>query len=352
MTRKFQHSTMLKIMTLVLCGSTALAGSLNLDFRFDYDSLKYNDAGITAGGVNSSRFYLQTGRLDYKGKFNEDLSFRTRIRFNQDYSATSNYTSYKGSSIPKFVDYAYLTHKVAEGYSLTFGKFGSDMAGFEGATSGADLYFQSIAYAASQIYITGVKGTGVFGDHEVSLMAGNTFTDSVNGTTIDQTRMASGLIYKGNFMEKSLNLIASYYNQSIQNSTDGRKDTLATVGVKYGQDAWYAALDFDSYSYFDQTVANKTDKTASTVLSTAYKFDRSTAKLLFESSEVTTFPASVETSTKYSTMGAVYEFRPTNEEGFRYHVAYTGRTTKPATGDDRVETHMLAGIRLNSDFLK
>lgn len=330
------------LLLATIASSTAFAGSISLDTRVDSDSATYNTAN---GGKNNSKFYLQTGRVDYKGKATDDLSFRLRLRFNKTQSAVNTRDSLNDS-----VDYASITHKMGD-YALTAGKFDIMTAGFEGATAGSDMYFTSLAYGSLTRYATGANLAYTFGDNTVNAMVLNNKSDTTSG----QTRNMYALVYKGALMDKALNLIASYHmlatpyteNSEIKN----HNDSYVTLGAQYKLTGMAFSLDYTLNTLAD-TAGNK-DKTESIILNGSYDLNEMSAvKAKIESS--TYKDASTNTESKETTLGygIAYEIKPIKDADFRYHVAYTNKDVKPETGDTKTESHIIAGLKLQADFLK
>jgi len=343
------------IVLLSLVSSAAFAGSISLDTRIDSDSATYNTANTVATPANKnySKFYLQTGRVDFKGKAAEDLSYRLRLRFNESQTSVNS-----TDALNKTVDYAAVTHKMGD-VALTFGKFDIMTAGFEGATSGADLYFKSAGYkgtsngvAEVNRYNTGFNAAYTMGDHSLTLLV----TDGTKTTETAQSRNMYALVYKGILMDKALNLLASYHTQNTPYADAGSiknfDDAYLTVGAMYKMADWSTSLDYNSFSVVDTATAGKKDTTESIVLNGSYNVN-----------EMTTVKAKIESSTekngqandaKATTLGygVAAEFKPVKDADFRYHVAYTNKDVKPETGDTQTESHIIAGIRLQADFLK
>lgn len=353
----------------LLAGTLAHAGSLEYDFRFDSDNTQWNSGADGSGGtgsattnkkVDGTKFTVQTGRLDYKGKLNEDISYRLRMRFNRTQDSVNS-----NSSTNPTVDIASVTHKLNDSVSLTAGKFSSDMAGFEGATSGADIYFKSQAYRdldyksgntfgtisstdgdpgarlMSLLFVSGAKLAYAYGDNEVAVtVAGN--SDALEA----QTKPLVGLVWKGKFMEKALSAIASYHTQSSDVPTPVyEKLNAATLGLKYDVGAWFAQLDYNAFTFVNAS-RPKDDTTTSTVVEAGYKIDKAIVKAKIESSTVQT-GSGTQAKYTYTGAGLAYEYKPYADTNFRYHLAYTTRTISSdvtTTYKDRGETHAIAGI--------
>lgn len=330
--------------------SAALAGSLNFDMRFDMDNASFDKDG---GKPKYMKYYMQTGRVDWNGKATEDLSYRLRLRFDKDQGAVN-----KRDSLNNTVDFAYLGHKMGD-FTLVAGKFDVMMNGFEGATAGPDLYFKSIAYGLGQRYMGGVAGAYTMGDHSFTLANVNNVNDATEGANFNQTHGVTGLIYKGAFMEKAMNVMASYHTANTVAaggaSTKDGTNTYTTVGVKYAQGAWGGFFQYDMFSMENSGDATKSDKHNSMLLDGFYNLSESmTLKAKIESATYTSESTSPANKIAVTGTGLAFEYKPIKDTNFRYHVAYTTQSTKSdASGAvAAVENHMIAGVRLNADFLK
>lgn len=359
---------------LAMTASAQAANSLEYDFRGDWQSLDYNDAAITTAPTtvaDSTRFYLKVGRLQYKGSINDRYSYVGRLAFNKPAvdSATSNS---KRDSLNSSVELAYITDKMSDMFSLSLGKFNTEIGGFEGATSGADLYMVSPYYQHSAVktltganlginesgaknilYMTGVKGTLTFDQTQnVHFLAtNNAVSDPTDASgNFNQNRGLMGIIWKGSFMEKTFQSILSYHEVSPQSSTANpdNKHSFLSAGIKYDS-SWVGSLEYNTTSYKDGATG-KSDSVYAAILKLGYKMDQWTPRLEFFTSEEKIEIASTATN-KFTGVGAVLEYKPT-AENFRYHIAYNNVTTKPATGDDQTRTEIVVGARLLGDMLK
>lgn len=340
---------LLIVMAAIAAASTSFAGKLNLDARVDSDSATYNtDAGLPG----YQKYYLQTGRIDWNGTANEDLSYRVRLRFNKTQGAVNT-----RDSLNDTVDMAYFANKMSD-LTLTLGKFEIDTAGFEGATTGADLYFTSQAYNDTTVsntrYATGLKGTYNFGDHTLALGHTNPRSDETQGSSFAQSNSVAFLVYKGALLEKSLKLNASYHQSHKAYDKDATNSQM-NLGVKYEQAAWFASLDLNMHAAKNYTTADKTDTLSSYVLNGGYNINDSMAvKAKYEmSNKLVNTNATTETKTAYTGMGLAFECKPVADTNFRYHVAYTslGSKVDGATASPN-ESHVVLGARLLADFLK
>jgi len=372
-----------------LLTTAAQAGSLNLDFRFDYLSEGFNtDATTAAGlttdpGVTNSRFTVQTARLDYKGKLNEDTWYRVRARFAGNDQGAMN----KGDKSNTTLDFAYVGQKMGD-MSFTLGKLNSDIGGFEGTTTGPDLYFLSGAYGGSKylgtggvpatgvfgvlngfsnlIYVSGAKFTYAMGDHELNLVLADTngavgrssVVDTLSGyagNTAANTTMLTGLTYKGWFANKSVGLMAGYFTENLGKDTSA---TFTNVGVQYKMNQMMAQFDYLLNSTKGVNGAlTPEDKLTSMVLKLAYDLnDLSDLQIKVATDEEALGAGTgVAATNKFMSYGLAYEWKAKKDDNFRYHLAYTSRT---ATIDSAVSskapamTQLILGARIYADFLK
>ncbi|MBL7670493.1 MAG: hypothetical protein JNM39_08400 [Bdellovibrionaceae bacterium] len=369
------------LLAALVSGLTAHAGSISFDTRADLLSNDYDNASTSA---DNTQFKLDTVRLDSKGKLNDSVSYRLRLRFNEDRSTTG--TVSKRDSTGADLDLAFVTNKFNDSMALTVGKFATDMGGYEGSVSGADLYMKTIGNGGGRgigdKYYTGTKFAYSFADQEVALHVANQTADASglanDGTTtgaFNQNKFMTGLVYKGTFMDKALTAIASYHTQEGRfNSSAGAptapgtddpkyKNTYMAVGAKYDTDMFTVDADYLMHTLGGYTVAYSAtqaakDDTLNTMqVGFAYKMDQWTPRLKIESSTATKASATVA-DTKYTYTGTqlAIEYKPVKDDMFRYHLAYWSRDTKtdvPSSASvTTTDKFIVLGTRIMADFLK
>ncbi len=368
--------TILGSIAAIALSTTAHAGSVNLDFRADYLGTNYNDAAKTAiaGLGDSSRFYLKTGRIDYKGTVNEELSFRVRLAFTKDAGTVA-----KKDALTSAVEFAYLTHKMSDHFSLSVGRLSSEIGGFETGTSGADLYMTSENYARSvltragsnnfgtlaALYVTGVKATfSAWGQDLHIVAADNLLSDPSAGTAPNtastQNRSLVGAAWKGSFLDKQIGTSLNYFEMSPQGGAGAQaggsnKNSFMNAGVRYNGEAielpFVLAVDYHLNTYKQDSSGNE-DKLSSIVAKFSYTgIEQWIPRVEYFTSEDKR-AIGTATTDKYTGYGAVLEYVPKKENTFRYHVAYNSVTMKPETGDDQTKQEIVVGTRLMADFLK
>lgn len=345
------------IPSLLLTSFVVRAGNINFDFRYESDSSSYNTAAkaASASNVSATNLKMKTGRVDFKGKVNEDLSYRLRWRFDKDYGTSSNMTSNnKTDGFTNHVDYAYLAHKLLPELTMTLGKFGSEIGGFEGNTPASDIYLQSQVYAKilpSFIYVSGGKLSYNLGQHDMSLLVLN----QSETNTAEQSKLTYGLTYKAQFLEnKEMTLLLSYLNDEKQSLTDDAKKMtgVTSIGIKYEPKPYYLSIDYLIFEQKNQTVKDNKDNWNSIVADFGYDFDGIQPKFKYEISQYKAETAGVSTTTKYDGVTLGLEYKPIHQENFRYHMMVTQLTTKPAAGDSLFEQHFIVGTKITADFLK
>ncbi|MDG0817083.1 porin [Bdellovibrio svalbardensis] len=367
--------------TTTMAATAAHAGSISYDFRGDYQSADYNKnaESVTAptGGATKnsdfSRMYFKIARLDFKGNMNEDLSYRVRWTFYGNTPAVGT-----RDNIWNNIQLAYITQKLGSGFSVTLGKLYSDIGGFEGAMSGADLYLTSESYShkfgndqlASRsygtgdgniLYMTGAKVDYTFADQVFSAMILNPAQDETTGSgAFNQTSNAWGLVYKGSFMEKAISLIASYHELPGTNNPQGAptsytsddKSKMYSAGFKWDATPVMASIEYiGQQNDYKPAASSFTDKMDSVVVKAAWTgWEQWTPRLEFTSTTEKVDSASA--TNKFTGYGAIIEYKPRKDDIYRYHLAYQNIKETPETGSDLTRQEIVLGARLMGDFLK
>lgn len=358
---------MKKFLLASLVTTTAIAanaGSLNFDARADYDTLTYQDS---PSQNDSNKFYFKTIRLNYEGKVNDDLSFRLRGAYNKNGTVTTG----AGDNSQTALEFAYISHKMSDWFTLQVGKIGSEFGGFEAASSGADLYLTSQAYtktgpagaltgaylsSTNLLYVVGAKAIfTVAPDQTISVVAFKTPDTTTAGTPPAQASSNAsmqGVIYKGSFLDNNaLKVMASYHHGSGAVTADTYD--LISAGFNWAfAGNMMAGIDYVNSAYKQDSSGNK-DTVYSIIGKFAYTgWEQWTPRL-----EVTSSEEKIEVGTpgtnKFMGYGAVLEYKPIKDTNFRYHVAYSQTKEELATGgSDAKVDEITVGARLYADFLK
>lgn len=362
--------------------ATANAGSISLDMRADYLSQTYNADAIAAGPstVDNNKFYLQTGRVDFQGKLNDETSYRLRWRF----AGKDHATLQKRDNTFQDVDYAYISNKLNDMMTLTFGKFGGDIGGFEGANSGADMYFTSEAYNGTSylggfsasgpktltgftnlLYYSGAKLAFTFADQEINIQGANVDTnngrlaaansgDHTNAAgKFDQNQALYAISYKGKFAD-NWTIRASYHTMKTEPAVglEGKIDYMA-LGGQFQNESWLVQLDYLMNTYKETNAAETGTDTLSSIVATGkWMFMDNWTAVLKLAYSMEKFDDTTSADNKYTSGGLAFEYKPKKDDMYRYHIAYNNRTMAPDTGSDRNLQEVVVGTRILADFLK
>lgn len=370
---------------LAVSATAQAANTFDYDFRGDWTSLDYNKAATaTTFAEDNTRFFLRVGRLQYKGNLNDRFSYVGRLAFNKP--AVDNISgggttpnNAKRDALNASVEYAYITDKMSDMFSLTLGKFYTEIGGLEGNTSGADLYSISPNYqhvgvtplvgqnlgvneggARNILYMAGAKGMFTFAETQnIYLVAtNNVAADPVDSSgAFNQNRGMMGAAWKGFFMDKALMGLLSYHEVSPQSAAGdkGNKHSFISAGLKF-ETNWVASIEYNATEYKDGVSGDK-DTLYSGILKLGYKMEQWTPRLEFITSEertkIVTAGNPTPGNSKFATIGAILEYKPT-AENVRYHIALASTTQDlPAgAGDNQTRMDITFGARLFGDFMK
>ncbi len=341
---------MLKIIIAMSVACVAFAGTANLDFRFDSDSSSYNNAAKAAGSTAGTNYLMKVGRLEFLGKLNEEVTYRLRIRFDKPASTVLHKTDNFSSQ----VDYAFIQNKLADGLSLTLGKFASEIGAIEGNTTTPDIYLPSQVYQQIMtnefLYVSGAKFTVSYDIHEASIFVFN----QSEATTAEQSKASYGLVYKGSFKDKTILPVLGYLSDEKQSliGVDSKiSTTITSAGTKWDPKPYYLSFDYLIFSEKNVTALGTNDSWTSLILEAGYDFEGIVPKLKYETTDKKTDSATtVREKTDGISVGV--EYRPYGQESFRYHLMVTQLNIKADGSDSRYEQHFLVGTRIYADFLK
>lgn len=359
-------------MAVMLCGFNAFAGSVSYDFRFDNYSRDYDQETNTRGTPDSITLELSRARLDFKGKADEVLEYRLRFRFDK---ATDPIN--KRDKVSPFVDLAYLTHNVSEVLQVTMGKFGSDIGGFEAASS-ADRYALSANWSSANtptmsatifLYYTGAKleykmGESLLGFH----IANQEPVDNTVGGKIQQNSTLTALVWKGQLTDYWKTqwsyhtvAVAPYGLPAAAPTLVYDKGSLSflSLGNRFSAEGFVFDLDYLLNNYKDSSEAanfsgaGASNNMSTVVLALAYSTGALTPKFEYSSSasKLKASATANESETTIDSTGLAFEYRPAGTNGFRYHTAYATKSAKVGTSSEKT-TELLLGARFTGDFLK
>lgn len=336
--------------SMALMATSAFAG-VKLESRADYRTSSFNEE---TGSKSYSTTQLSRARLNITHKVQDNVSVKARFDLTAD--AVSSGSSYTASgSKTSFTEYAALVYSPIENLSIEMGKLKPVGGGMEQQYNGGDRYFDSALMITSLYPQSGAGGVGLvyaMGDHKVTAQMTNdpNVADPATGAA---TQQKGGIEYYGNFMDKALQVIASYQQTSknITGTVELKPITWMAAGVKYN--AGFATFDLD--------YGKKKDESAS-----ASNADEHSGFVLGASSSITEkmkVIAKYESSTTetggrkkfiYSNAGLALE--NAIAEGCNFHVAYNMLSKKddtvPSGRSDVMENQLLVGIKLYADLIK
>jgi hypothetical protein len=352
----FMRSLFTRSFIIMLCGSAAFAGKINLDARTEMESYSSNTA---MGKPAYSVFKINRLKIDFQGTLGEANSYRLRI--DPLKVGDSTVTTSKRANTSSFVDFGFITHKVNEEWNVSMGKIITGMGGTEGANNPGDIYLRSLTGddTAAVFWPVGAQLQGTFGDHKININASNISEDVYDNATsknLSSTSHMYGLTYMGKLSEGTILPNVSYHTEDFKNTANAKKvtKTYLAAGAKF------LVSDFE----IEADVLNNTKKNdvqaaadvldlMSAVLLARYKMEGSSVHLKYESSALKT-ATGLDTSTKTDITGMTlaYEFKPVKDDNWRAHVALTQKNTKPENADTMTENKAMVGMRILADFLK
>lgn len=374
---------------LVLVGfaDAAVAGNIIYDFRFDMRSANYTE-NAGAQFDDGYRYEVETGRIDFKGKLNDSVDYRLLWRFDRPQVASTNLTTGKPSTnlrdgIGDWVQLAYVQQRISDHFTITLGKFFSDMGGMENINPYPDEYLFSevyndatsgtafgnysalvggvpynLAIVNSRSY-AGIKLAANFSEgQEIAIHFANNQDDT--GTTdqsFSQNKGWVGLVYKGKFFDEVWNPVVSLHSAEAAGTIHSKR-SYAAIGnnIKIGD--WAIEGDLLANNVKDD-LSNEVNIGAVS-LQVGYNVGHLTPKFKLAESAKTVKTATTSTEAKINSAAVILEYKPKTEENFRYHVAYIMNDYRPdatvnfgaGAGTAISERELVMGLRIAGDFLK
>lgn len=333
------------------------AEGVTVDGRFDHVSLNYNDdAKDGAGSMPNSSFQGARLRLVLQSKLTEDLSGKVRLNL-----LNADNASLTESKYSKFVDFAYLTHKVTPEIEVNMGRFQSLIGGREQIISGGDYYFLSAAGSeitgrdSNALYPVGVMPTFKVADQRFDVVFANSSHDDGNS----QSRYMTGVAYLGSFLDKTIQPVVSFFQDTDDENNDKRQ--YLNIGARFlfadfELDADYLSNQ-NSYETWAANAAKETNSIVATLRWKASDYFHVLAKAEDSTSKQADAAGTSPNfdDVKIAQYGLAAEYYPASSQTkLRYHLAANQKTTKFSTGtnDNHVETRIIAGLRFAHDFLK
>lgn len=348
------------VVSALAASTVAMAGDykMNLEGRYDLVNSK-----VTSGTSEDKYNNFSNGviRLNMLAQVNDSLSFRFRYRFVKSAAATAatigtvdtNRESAGGAQL----DYLYVDHKNSF-FTTRFGKQNwVEAMGRETFVSATDAFVKSQAYSDYQTafgsdYRAGVSALFKIMDTNNLAVAISNPNSTITDTTVktNNSGLAYGVHYNGNFMNKLVQPVLSYQSAKQNGDTDAAaktKDGNNTV-MAFGLRSEVVGLVIDA-DYKQVKVANRNDtgttsavetKTKSMMANVAYSINEFTPFVTYINDKYTSETKAAEF--KKSTLALGVLFKPMADVNFRYHLAYAsskkekdGSASNVATTEDK-----------------
>ncbi len=346
------------LLTTLLClsATSAFAGA-RLETRADYQSSSYNDDAKALGNESYSTTQLTRARLNVNGEVTKEIRFNGRVDF-LGTGMLGNYTNQTGAP-SNFVEYGYISYKLMPDLVLSMGKLAAVGGGMENQYDMGDLYLISaINVNLAPPNAGGVGLTYILGDHTFDIQSMNDQSKDVNNQKAGATRSMTNAQWYGMFLDKKLQLIASYHTFKVKDQA--RNTTFA--GVKY--DAGFAVFDLDYALDSDKTAERDMTNFPGVTLAAGTNLEIS--GFIFDARVPVTENwkaiAKAEASTmKYdgtkvytlNNYGVAAEYALDKDNNANFHLAYNNLNTKnEATSKTATENQIVAGFKVYADLLK
>ncbi len=343
-----------ELLCLTLAAATTMAAAPQIlvqgrtDYRYDMRNAA-DDALRDNNGFN-----VPYARLDVKGKANDDLSYRMRLRFDfasQSVSGTKALVNDSVKGVASYIDNLYATQKFSHGFSVTAGKFFSGRAGWEGLASGMDHYHTTLVYSATAgdyQSVLGVQPQWEGANQTVQLTVANSGQAWTSDKGVQHFLMVGGL-WKGNFLNGAIQPNLSIYYRSINHWGDCQ--TLGTVGLRSEVGIFSGELEWKEFS--DTNTISGSDyqplmQSYSALAKLNFGMLRPQLKVSYDHSDAVQEAGRLD-RVAVSPVLEVYPFEKTN---FRWHVGYTMLDVMPDQGDSKVYNRIFAGVAINLDVMK
>lgn len=332
---------------VVLAGATATAGVTG-EFRTSYRSSTEDD-GTTE--TKTAGFGVDWAQVAWTGMAGEGVSYNARFDLIDEDAAT--------------VEYAYVARKFSDSISLRVGLLYLTQGGYETKRYDSQLYSRSTFGNWS---VANQGGAGLdysMGDHALTLEVFNAVRETGAGAeTNDDSKTMKTIAYTGKFgqVEAKATMTAG----SAQNFdaggeyavTDFAADaaySMTTVGASLGMvPGWLFEIDYGMGKIEKGEAAlsatNEELEQTGFVLNAAMTEGMYRGVAKYWMAEITNNDGT-ESTFDSTGMSLALEVVPGGED-FRYFVAYKSSELKPETGSSTKETALIAGLTLNTDFLK
>lgn len=359
------------VVSAVAVSSMAFAGDykFNLEGRYDFINSKVT-TGSDVDKVNT--FSNGTIRLNMFSKVNDNLSFRFRFRFAKGAPALTTDSTTREETGTQ-LDYLYVDHKNSF-FTTRFGKQNwAEAMGRETFVSATDAFVKSQAYSDYQTafgsdYRAGVSALFTIMDtNNLTVAISNPNATMTDGTANNEnTGLAYGVHYNGNFMNKLIQPVLSYQsakqNGDIDNSTAASKtkdatNTVWAAGLRSEFSGLVLDVDYKQVKAGNRNAGTNTafaaSKTTSVMVNAAYTINEFTPFAAYINDKAgsalsSTSTGDATTAFKKNTFALGVQYKPYADVNFRYHLAYASskkEKDRTSTAADLEDKKIMFGIK-------
>ncbi len=276
--------------------------SIKLNWRMDL--LKEDFKGEGAAG-EELKFVMPYIRLDIKGKFKDDLTYRAKFRLNKTLDKDSPNVDDSG----KGLDYAYIEKKVNASFKVRVGKQVLYHGGWDAVPSSKDEYvFSETGFS---YYAMGVGAFYNFYGQELILQALNTKGQD------DQKMMLYGGALNASLMAGLLKPIISFH--ILPDEGEGKNTTFFSVGNRISIFNFFIDTDYNHTQVLE-------DETADEFIGRlTYKIGNFRPQIKYAHKTGTGFSRPDGYSASYGDIDnkhVALEYYPYGDDNFRIHGAY------------------------------
>lgn len=301
------------------------------------------------GEYMGSKFRMEQFRMEARGWITENLYFRFRHRY------TSSFEPQSVDKIIKGVDFAYLTLKLGDKWSLTAGKTYADWGGIEFDLNPIDIYEYSDIIEYADNFLSGVGTTyQASKKHSFGLQVLNPRTqtaqeiygeDVIIGREFEpnKTPWAGVFNWRGSFFDGKLSTLWHY---SLFNESKNDYKNYIALGQQLNLNKWTIAYDYKiSLEDIDRTGVIRaiipTTDYGVTLRNTRYeshwlsvqhklnpKWQLSLTAFVDFASVKDEFDDYQKVRDAYSYIPAI-EFMPFDDVDIKFYVNYVGRVFRP-----------------------
>lgn len=318
----------LSLVLLAACGAQ-MAQAENSIKLTDRTDLRMMVPDADANKQTGTQFDVQYLRLDFKGKINDMLGYRLRMRLDK----TAAKDNLKGVS--DFANYAYVEPKINDMLTFRIGKQWTYQGGWENDLSSSDTYLGSGFLNKTINEAVGVNAmVKIEGQNLYFLLTNSDKVTYADGST--PRFLNYGFAYQGMIAD----LIQPMVAVTMRPTTEmGKGNLLAAVGVKVDPKPVGGELDLE---YWTDNAPDKAPAlmTVSAAARAKMGVFGPQLKLFYDMNTID----GDDNGTAVGFAPAI-EFYPYEGSDFRFHIAYTGTSTSPKVGSSTYTQAIYLGVK-------